>query len=108
MIPPCLGWSLSSSESETDVVEPVDLNLSRLGELAELTCPSPEASMVSTYKSLVMLSSWAGALALVMKCSTCLKWAPQMSLTTIWCLCLPSLSHALVPVGNGLTFGAIR
>ena len=78
-----------------------------LGELPELGSPSPCCIIVSTYKSLVMARSSLGALALVIKYSTCFKWAPQMSLMVIWCLCLSSLFHNLVSVGEGVTFGAM-
>ena len=75
-----------------------------LEELPELGSPSPCCSIVSTYKSLVMARSSLGALALVIRCSTCLKCAPQMSLMVIWCLCLSSLFHNLVSVGEGSLF----
>ena len=102
---PRLSWSLSSSSTGTASGELVGVSGAWLGELPELGCPSPYLIIVSTYKSLVMSSSTLGALALVIKCSTCLRWAPQISLMAIWWLCLSSLFHALISAGGGLTFG---
>ena len=96
-VPPLIGTASNDSVGELGAW---------LEELPVLDSPSPCSTIVLTYKSLVIARSMSGALALVIRCSTLLKWSPQISLTASWCLCLCSFFHSLVSFGVGLVFGA--